>query len=188
MMRSFPCAAAALLATGWCWAMPVQAEVLHAARDGFEISVTTIAAATPELAWDTLVSPALWWDGVHSWSGDSRDLSLDPRAGGCFCERLPPKGDEQAGSVEHGRVIFVRPPHMLRLASALGPLQAEAVSGVLTFTIAPGEAGHSKLTLHYVVGGYFRSDATALAPVVDSVLGAQVARWRAAVERRSSGK
>jgi len=92
---------------------------------------------------------------VHSWSGDSHNLALDPRSGGCFCERLPARGDEQAGGVEHGRVIFVRPPHMLRLASALGPLQGDAVSGVLTFTIVPADSGHSTLTLHYIVGRLF---------------------------------
>lgn len=84
--------------------------------------------------------------------------------------------------MEHGRVIFVRPPHMLRLASALGPLQGDAVSGVLTFTIVPADSGHSTLTLHYIVGGYFHGDATRLAPVVDSVFAAQVARWRAVTE------
>lgn len=123
---------------------------------------------------------------MHSWSGDSHNLALDPRSGGCFCERLPAKGDEQAGGVEHGRVIFVRPPYMLRRASALGPLQGDAVSGVLTFTIVPADSGHSTLPLHYIVGGYFHGDATTLAPVVDSVLAAQVARWRAATEQSSA--
>lgn len=70
----------------------------------------------------------------------------------------------------------------MRLASALGPLQSEAVTGVLTFAIAATDAGHSKLTLSYVVGGYFRRDPAELAKAVDSVLADQLDRWRAASE------
>lgn len=180
-MRGFPFIIALLAAAVPFAGAPARAEVLHAARDGFEISITTTIAAPPARVWETLIAPERWWNSAHSWSGDSHNLSLDPRAGGCFCERLPAKGDDQAGGVEHGRVIFVRPPHMLRLAAALGPLQAEAVSGVLTFTIAPADAGRSKVTLHYIIGGYFHGDAIALAPVVDSVLADQVARLAGAV-------
>lgn len=171
-----------LLLTSLIAAVPAQAEVVHSAANGFEISLTTVAATTPGRAWALLVQPSRWWNAEHSWSGDSRNLTLAPRAGGCFCEQLPAKGGAARGAVEHGRVIFIQPSQRLRLASALGPLQSEAVTGVLTFAIAATDAGHSKLTVSYVVGGYFRRDPAALAKAVDSVLADQLDRWRAASE------
>ena len=59
-------------------------------------------------------------------------------------------------NVEHGRVIMVMRDQMLRLQSALGPLQGRAVTGVLTFQLKPDERPGSKatlLTLSYVVNG-----------------------------------
>ena len=52
---------------------------------------------------------------------------------------------------------------------ALGPLQAEAVTGTLNFDIAPTAQG-ARVTLTYGVGGYLPSGGAALAPAVDKVL------------------
>ena len=73
-----------------------------------------------------------WWDPAHTWSGSARNLKLEPKAGGCFCEKLA-----DGGSVQHGRVIFAQPGKLLRLEGALGPLQDMAVTGVLSFNLAP---------------------------------------------------
>ena len=90
----------------------------------------------------------------RSRSGFSRDaanLSMELRAGGCFCERL-----KDGRSVQHLQVVYAAPGEGLRLRGALGPLQMEGVDGTLSWTLKPAEGGTS-LTQSYVVGGYIRS-------------------------------
>lgn len=90
---------------------------------------------------------------------------------------------EDGGAVEHLRVAFVQPNRALRLLGGLGPLQAEGVQGAVTVTLAPSDAGATKVTVSYVVGGYIRPGVEMIAPAVDQVLGQQVAGLKAAAER-----
>jgi hypothetical protein len=83
------------------------------------------------------------------------------------------KGPKEKGSVEHGRVIFARPAEMLRLRAALGPLQAEAVSATLTWSLK-GVEGGTEITQDYVVSGMIRGGMGAFAPAVDAVLSEQL--------------
>ena len=71
---------------------------------------------------------------------------------------------------------------MIRLSGALGPLQAEAVIGTLTFKLSPEGSNATRLTLTYVVGGYVRAGADTLAPKVDEVLALQVLNLKSAAE------
>lgn len=119
-------------------------------------------------------------EGEHSYSGNAANLSLQLRAGGCFCETLP-QAHGEAGSVEHARVIYALPGKQLRLSGALGPLQAEAVTGTLNFDITPHARG-ARVTLTYVAGGYLRGGGAAIAPVVDKVLGEQLESLKHAAE------
>jgi hypothetical protein len=63
----------------------------------------------------------------------------------------------------------------LRTVGGLGPLQEMGVNGVLTFTVAPHEAG-SRLTMTYRVAGDGALNLDRLAPLVDSVLMEQFGR------------
>lgn len=156
-----------------------QAAVTAAAADGFTIVIEADVAAPPALAYRELtVGPAAWWDSEHTFSGKAERLSLDARAGGCFCEQL-----DDGGSVSHGTVVYADPGQMLRLSSALGPLQEMAVVGTLSFAFAPREAG-SHVTLTYRVYGGFSADAVALSKLVDSVLSAQLMRFAAHVAHK----
>jgi uncharacterized protein YndB with AHSA1/START domain len=117
-----------------------------------------------------------WWSSEHSWSGDARNLSIDARPGGCFCERLP-----GGGGVEHMRVVFVQPDKMIRMSGALGPLQTSGLAGSMTWSLAPADGG-TKLTLVYNVGGYMDGGFEGIAPAVDGVLSEQVDRLKTFVE------
>jgi uncharacterized protein YndB with AHSA1/START domain len=143
---------------------------------GFVVYETTVVKAGPDAVWAALVRPARWWNREHSWSGDAANLTLDPRAGGCFCETLP-----DGGSAEHMHVVQWVPGSLLRMKGALGPLQSEALEGVLTIELKPGE-GSTTITWAYVVGGYSRLPLGDIAPAVDSVLGEQAERLAALVE------
>jgi uncharacterized protein YndB with AHSA1/START domain len=114
-----------------------------------------------------------WWDPKHTWSGSAKNLKLEPRAGGCFCEKLP-----DGGSVQHARVIFAQPGKLLRLEGALGPLQEMAVTGVLSFSLAPDGPG-TRIRMTYRVAGVLTMDSAKLAPLVDQVMGIQLERLRA---------
>ena len=146
------------------------AEVKQSAADGFVVAQSTFVAATPAKIWAALLQPQRWWSDEHTWSGKAANLSLKAEAGGCFCERWP------GGSVEHGRVVMMMPQQLLRLDAALGPLQALALKGVLTFRIDSGDDGATTLAFEYRVNGASASGLDQFAPSVDDVVGEQFAR------------
>jgi uncharacterized protein YndB with AHSA1/START domain len=155
---------------------PASAEVKSTAANGFEVSSTVTVKASPRDAWEMLVHPGEWWSPQHSWSGKAANLSLDPRAGGCFCEAVPP-----GGSVAHGRVLGVWPGKKLVLDAPLGPLQSLAVATRLSWTLRPADGG-TEIVQTYTVGGYLPMGGGALAPAVDGVLIEQLGRLKARLE------
>lgn len=159
--------AAALLIGGA--ARPCWAEIKQATPDTMLLAHQADLRATPAVVYAAIGKIGEWWSSEHTYSGDARNLSLEVRAGGCFCERWA------GGSVEHGRVVLAEDNETVRFEGALGPLQDMAVSAVMTFKLAPsGEATH--LTVTYRVGGNASHNLDKLAPIVDQVVGEQVAR------------
>lgn len=150
-------------------AAPAAAEVT-ATEQGFTVTNSAIVAAPAAEVWAALVQPSRYWNPAHSYSGDGANLSLEPRAGGCFCETLP-----DGGSVEHLRVTMVQPGRLLRLSGALGPLGTEGLAGGLTWELEAAEGG-TRVTQTYVVGGHMRFDRATIAPAVDGVLREQLTR------------
>ena len=150
---------------------PVQADVKDTRENGFAIEATVMADASPAAVYRQLVRVADWWDPKHTWSGSARNLKLEPKAGGCFCEKLAD------GSVQHARVIFAQPGKLLRLDGALGPLQDMAVTGILSFSLAPDGPG-TRIKMTYRVAGVLSMDSAKLAPLVDQVMGIQLGRLR----------
>jgi hypothetical protein len=67
------------------------------------------------------------------------------------------------------------PMSVVRLDSALGPLQDLGVSGALTLTLSEGAAGRTAITLDYKVSGSSLSKLDGLADPVNQVLTEQVA-------------
>ena len=148
-------------------ASPALADVQRSSDTDFAVSGSEAVAISPDEVWQRLVRPAEWWSAEHTWSGDAANLSLDPQAGGCFCETLP-----GGGSVEHMRVIHAAPGKLLRMVGTLGPLQSETLTGVLSVTVESSGDG-AKLTWTYKVAGKSDIPLADLAPVVDSVVGSQ---------------
>lgn len=167
-------------------ALPASAKVTEASERGFIVRHVAEVPADVDATWAALIKPAEWWNSAHTWSGSAANLSLDARAGGCFCEVLPGKAnsgpDAKAapkpaprGGVEHMRVVYIEKGRALRMVGALGPLQADAVAGTLTVQVKALEAGaKTQILLEYVVGGYIRTPADKMAAAVDGVLGEQL--------------
>lgn len=154
-----------------------EAEVVSAKPAGFAVSRTAIIAATPAATYAALAHIGQWWNGAHSYSGKAGNLTLQPRVGGCFCETLP-----EGGAVEHMRIVFIQPGHLMRLTGALGPLQSEGVGGTLTWAIT-AEGKGARIVQTYVVGGYVRGGIDTMAAPVDQVLGEQLDRLKAYLEK-----
>lgn len=153
-------------------AAPASAEVTLS-DTGFTATNSAAVSARPADVWAALTNPALYWNPDHSWFGDASGFSLDPVAGGCFCE-----SNASGGSVEHMRVVMVQPNRTLRLSGALGPLQGEGLAGALTWQLEEIEGG-TRISQTYAVGGHMQFDREELAPVVDGVVREQLERLAA---------
>lgn len=165
---------AAFVCTLLFWAPnEASAEVTAATPASFVIRGEIEIAAPPEQVWRRFGRLSSWWASSHTYSGDARNLSLDLRAGGCWCERW-----DRRQSVEHGRVIMVLQNEDVRTAriqAALGPLQQMGVVAVLTVTISGYNAG-TKIVFEYRVTGEPSQNLDRIAAPVDTVLMEQLGR------------
>ena len=83
------------------------------------------------------------------------------------------------------RVIYAEQGKALRMSGALGPLQADALTGTLTIALKPIDGG-TRIMWEYVVGGYMRQWTGQTAPTVDKVLEEQVSRLAANLGPKAS--
>jgi len=143
---------------------------------GFSVSETLHIGASPKAVFAMLVKPARWWSSEHTFSHDAKNLTLAPRAGGCWCETVA-----HGGSVLHLTVVAVKPNEALVMRGALGPLQGLGVDGALSIELKAA-AGGTDLTATYNVGGYLKGGLASWAAPVDRVLGEQFNRLKAALE------
>ena len=145
--------------------------------NGFLVKLEVSVNAPATKVYDALVGQiGSWWDSDHTYSGDAKNLSIDARPGGCFCEKLP-----NGGGIEHARVIYVAPREVLRLSGALGPLQTSGVAGTLTWKLTSG-TDNTRLQLTYSVGGFIDGGFEKMAPLVEDVLHQQLDRLKQFVE------
>lgn len=160
---------AALAAILAALALPAAAATSEVSPSGFLVSLREEVDGDPQRAWAALVEPARWWSSTHTYSQDAANLTLEARAGGCWCEAW--KGN----SVQHGRVLYALPGRALRIEGAFGPLQAMAVNAVLTFKLEPAGA-RTAIVVTYRVGGSPDAGLDKLAAPVDATMGEQVKR------------
>ena len=180
MMRSFqlravPCAFSLLLVA----VAPALATVVDIASNGFTVQVAAHIAAPPKKVYATMIKPAHWWASDHTFSGDAANLTLDAKAGGCWCEKLA-----NNGTVVHMTVVRVDPGKGLTLRGALGPFQNSAVEGAMTLTLKASGDG-TDLSLTYALGGYFKDGTAQWSKGADGVLTDQVARLKRLLETGS---
>jgi uncharacterized protein YndB with AHSA1/START domain len=155
---------------------PARAEATAVSATHFESSHRAEVAATPAQVYEVLAQLPKWWSPQHSWSGDTRNMTLELSAGGCWCERW---GD--GASAQHGRVLQVVPGRLILIEATLGPLLALPARGVLTL-VTSSNAGRTAVRVGYRVSGAPELALDRLAPAVDDVLGQQFARLKSMVE------
>src|SRR5271165_1073487 len=133
-------AALLLLLTPWC----ARSAVADSSAGGFTIKLTYSVKATPAAVYDRFIhNVGEWWSAEHTFSRDAHNLSIEEKAMGCFCEKLP-----NLGAVRHMEVLTLIPGRMLVLSGALGPLQSLAAVGTLSLQLSAVEGG-TKLDVTY---------------------------------------
>jgi hypothetical protein len=163
-------------AIGLSLAAPAAAAVVDAQPNGFEVREQAQIAAPPSKVYAAIGQVGQWWLSEHSYSGDARNLSLELKPGGCFCETL-----KDGGGARHMGVILVQPDKAVRLEGALGPLAATGGTGHLSFALSPKDGGTS-VVLTYDFGGYAHGGLDKWAEPVDGVLGEQLDSLKRYVE------
>jgi uncharacterized protein YndB with AHSA1/START domain len=156
---------------------PAQSAPPQVTPNGFLVKFEVNVNAPPAKVYGALVGQVgSWWNPEHTYSHDAKNLSIDARPGGCFCEKLP-----NGGGIEHLRVVYVAPPQVVRFSGALGPLQATGVAGSMTWKLTGG-ADSTRLELSYSVGGFIMGGFEKIAPAVEAMLREQVDRLKLFVE------
>jgi hypothetical protein len=125
----------------FCAATFVMPALAHAATSevspaSFLVVLQQEVHARPDDVFSDIGKVEKWWNKDHSYSHDTANLSLQLTPGGCFCERW------DGNAIVHATVIAVRKDTQVRLQGGLGPLQDLAVTGILTFTMAPRGEGN----------------------------------------------
>ena len=159
-----------------------RAAVVEASPTGLQVKETAEIAAPAARVWAALGEVGRWWKSEHSWSGDAKNLSLELRAGGCWCEANLPGG----GGAQHMTVLLVMPGKTAILAGTLGPLEFSGASGHLIWRLAEKD-GRTTLTQTYFVGGYYPGGLDKLAGPVDGVMTEALGRLKAYVETGKPG-
>lgn len=155
---------------------PAVAEVKGVSAGHFESTHRAEVSATPAHVYEVFAQLPTWWDPRHTWSGDTRHMTLEVREGGCWCERW---GD--GASVQHARVLQVIPGRLIVMDAALGPLLTLPARGVfMLVTSAVGDKTAFRMT--YRVSGAPELALDKLAPAVDEVLATQFARLKSMIE------
>ena len=147
----------------------VYAEVVHIADTGFIVRNSISVDTDIDTTWKAFVDDVdNWWPKDHSWWLDQGTFSIEPVAGGCFCEKA------SAGrSAEHMHIAFVDPGKSMRMTGGLGPLQGMGMFGALDFVFEDSESG-TTVTMTYRVNGFNPDGFAELAPIVDAVQGLQI--------------
>lgn len=78
--------------------------------------------------------------------------------------------------MEHPRVVYIQPGHLVRLQGGLGPLPEMGLNGAMTWKVShhPDSAG-SRIEWRYTVHSFLPGGFEEISAAVDQVLGGQLA-------------
>lgn len=169
-MRGFGRSAIAVVALAVA-AGAAQAKVAASGPTGFVVEHQVELKTDAKAAYDAFVKVGSWWNASHSFSGDAKNLRIETKPGGCWCEKLP-----NGGFVKHMEVVHANPGKMLAFSGGLGPLQFMGVAGSLTVSFANAN-GVTAVKLRYDVGGRDDKNFEEISKAVDGVLAEQFARY-----------
>jgi hypothetical protein len=150
---------------------------MDSSNSGFSVKVALTIKAAPADVYKKLVHEiGEWWDSAHTFSGSAKNLSLDDKPMGCFCEKFP-----SGGGVRHLEVVLAAPGKSLVMIGGMGPMQSLAATGTMRIQLAAaGEA--TKFEMVYSVAGYLPAGMQMLAKPSDGMLTATFTRLQNYIE------
>ena len=160
-----------------CAIAPLSADVADSSANGFTAKETVNIQASPQDVFARIFKVGDWWSSDHTFSHDAHNLSMEEKAGGCFCEKMP-----GGGGVKHMEVVYVAPGKAIVLHGTLGPLQAVAASGSMQIALSAADGG-TKVDVTYAVAGYQATGMNSWAAPVDMVLKMQFGRLKSLMEK-----
>lgn len=137
------------------------ADIITSGPDHYHLKKSAHSDMPADAMWKRLITPSQWWH--HSFSGNSDNFTLDAKAGGMWLETW------DGGSVEHGRVIYVKEGEHLRLNAPFGPLQDMAVTVIWNITLTPHADGGTMVTFEERATGSSASALDKMALAIDRV-------------------
>ena len=157
--------------------IPARAEVADSSAGGFTVRIALTIQASPDVVYRRLMqNVGEWWNSTHTFSGSSHNLSIEEKAPGCFCEKLP-----DGGGVRHMEIVHLVPGKAVVMSGALGPMQSLGAAGSLRIQLsATGDA--TKFEATYAVGGYTAAGMNTWAAPVDGMLKEQFTRLKNYIE------
>ena len=144
------------------------ADVIESDQQGFIIKIERTASADVKTSYQQFLNVGQWWNGDHTWFGDAENLSIEAKAGGCFCEK---SGEKE---VLHMTVSYIEPMKEVRLIGGLGPLQMLGVHGGMSWKFKALDSTHTLITQQYHVIGYIKGGMEGFATIVDTVQTIQI--------------
>lgn len=153
-----------------------KAEVSEVSEQHFTITINTTINAPSSQVYDQFVKIGEWWQDSHTWFGDASAMTIEPKAGGCFCER---NSEQQA---LHMTISHISPGNSIHMTGGLGPLASLAVNGYMTWNFEATENNSTNLKLNYRVTGFVNQKTEDWAKAVDGVLKQQVGNLKTVFE------
>lgn len=144
------------------------AEVIQKDKHGFKIVIKQSVNVSYDVAYNQFLKISQWWNKEHTWFGKSENLSLEPKAGGCFCEK------SEGREVLHMTVSYVDPNNELRMIGGLGPLQMMGVQGGMSWKFSAITQTKTEIIHTYQVVGFMTEGLDKLAAIVNKVQSGQV--------------
>jgi uncharacterized protein YndB with AHSA1/START domain len=160
-----------------CAVVPLSAEIVDSSANGFTVKETVNIQASPQDVYAKIFKIGDWWSSDHTFSHDAHNLSLEDKAGGCFCEKIP-----GGGGVKHMEVVYVAPAKTVVLHGTLGPLQTVAATGSMQIQLSAADGG-TKVDVTYAVSGYQAAGMNTWAAPLDGVLKMQLMRLKSLMEK-----
>jgi hypothetical protein len=143
-------------------------EIISSNAIGFQINIKRTVNVNSKQAYAQFMKIGEWWNADHTYFGQSENLSIQAKAGGCFCEK---SGEKE---VLHMTVSYVDPEKEIRMIGGLGPLQMMGVQGGMSWKFIDINDNQTQIVHHYQVSGFSKDGLEFLAPIVDKVQTQQV--------------
>ena len=160
----------------------MRAEVVDSSASGFTIKQSYTIKASPQDVYKKFFRVGEWWNSSHTFSGDPKNMTIEERPGGCFCEKIG-----ESGGVKHMEVAHIVPGKTILLHGGLGPMLSMATTGSMIIQLTAVDGG-TRLDFSYAVGGYLPAGLNTWAAPADGMLKDQLTRLKNFIEHGDPAK